>query len=250
MAGLMSIPADVRESVVQSYYPHALSVADTARSRAQSGYGIASAIATGLVAAGALGKIGQQSLLVQILGLAAVVMWVVAALLFLWAVAAPVGLVTQAQPNVSAFVGAALQLARQERDEIDRRQRFARWASTLAAFLTVMTVTVALLLSGDRASPALSVSVSDIPSGIKVVAKVEFTELPHGAEAETLITGIMPKSNATVVYYRDRSSAGSAGKVSMSADLMLKERPERIQLAYTVNRNDRVLRRERIEIPL
>jgi MFS family permease len=141
----VSIPTDVRNAVVGAYYPRALSVPDSARARAQAAYGIASAIAAALVAAGVFGNLSEAARLVQALGVAALVAWLVAAGLFLVAVSAPFEAASQTQSSVEAFVNAALEAAQTERTKIDGWQTKAGVASGLAAALTVAALVAALV---------------------------------------------------------------------------------------------------------
>lgn len=150
----MAIPTDVRNAVVGAYYPRALGIPDTARSRAQAAYGIASAIAAALVAAGVFGDLDQRSDLVQVLGIASLVGWLVAAGFFLVAVSGPFHEASATQNTVEAFVYAALEAATKERDSVDRWQRRARFAAGLAALLTVATLVAALIDTPSDAKTA------------------------------------------------------------------------------------------------
>ena len=118
----MSYPKEVRTAVSGAFYPRALAAADTARTRAQSGYTIASAVAAALVAAGILTDICDQQLPIQVLALLSIAAWVVTAILFMWSVAVPVELALPAVlPSADAFVDAVLGNARTERDELNKR---------------------------------------------------------------------------------------------------------------------------------
>jgi hypothetical protein len=131
------IPADVITAVIGAYYPRALAATDAAHSRAQAAYSIASAIAAALVAAGVFGGLSQKLLVTQILGVAALVGWLIAAGLYLIAVSAPFQGTPAQQQTPEAFVKAVLVEASSERQEIDRWQSGARVAAAIAATLTV-----------------------------------------------------------------------------------------------------------------
>jgi hypothetical protein len=72
--------------VAKAYYPRAVAAADAARTRAQAGYTIASAVAAALVAAGVFGDFEQLPTEVQVLGVVALAAWLVAAFAFMLAV--------------------------------------------------------------------------------------------------------------------------------------------------------------------
>lgn len=157
----MAIPTDVRTAVVGAYYPHALAVPDRARSRAQAAYGIASAIAAALVAAGVFGNLDQRSILVQVLGVAALVGWLLASGLYLIAVSRPFVPATANQASADAFVNAALAAAKAERDKIDHWQNAAGIVSGLAVVVTVATLIAALVETPASDSKAATVALTD-----------------------------------------------------------------------------------------
>jgi hypothetical protein len=75
--------------VVAAYWPRALAAADAARARAQAGFTVASAIATGLVAAGIFTNAAERAHAARDIGAAALALWLGAMLLFLRAIAEP-----------------------------------------------------------------------------------------------------------------------------------------------------------------
>ena len=141
----MAIPADVRSALVNAYYPRALAVPDGARSRAQAAYGISSAIAAALVAAGVFGGLDQRPALVQALGVGALVGWLLAAGLYLVAVSRPFQSAAADQSSADAFASAALTAAKTERDKVDFWQKAAAFVSGLAAIVTVIALSSALV---------------------------------------------------------------------------------------------------------
>src|SRR4051794_30312353 len=135
----MSIPKDVRDAVVIAYYGRVMTGSAGARARAQAAYGIASAIAVGVIAAGLFGGLSERPGIVQFGALAALMAWLVAAALFLHAVASPFETAVTPQQDVDVFVGRVLDVVRQERATIDNWQRRAQLASAVAAIVTVAT---------------------------------------------------------------------------------------------------------------
>ncbi len=163
----MAIPTDVRNAVVGAYYPRALAVPDGARSRAQAAYGIASAIAAALVAAGVFGNLDQRPRLVQALGVAALVAWFVAAGLYLVAVSRPFEPAGATQTTVEAFVREALAAAKIERDKVDWWQKAAGIASGVAAAVTLAALAAALV---DTPSDSRAATVALTPKALAAVA--------------------------------------------------------------------------------
>jgi hypothetical protein len=82
--------------------------------------------------------------LVQVLGVAALCFWLVAATLFLYAVSAPFHELPPEQAGAGPFVYAVLSASTQERQDVDSRARQARLASLLAAALTVAAFALAV----------------------------------------------------------------------------------------------------------
>jgi len=134
--------------VTDAYYRRAIDAPSAARNRAQAAYVIAGAVATAVVTAGAFVNLADRPTAVQITGLAAFVVWIVTAGLFMYAVAAPH--VTLSGPKEvfgpTAFISAALKGAREERDAIDRRQLVARASAGLASALTVAAVVLTVFV--------------------------------------------------------------------------------------------------------
>ena len=163
------VPQDVRKAVVDAYYPKALAVADSARSRAQAGYGVASAIAAALVAAGVFGDLDERSTLVQVLGLVALGAWLVAASFFLYAVSAPLHEAIPPQEGVEKFANAVLHAATEEQKDVDSRARVGRFASVVAAVLTVLAFGFAVF--SEVPSKASAGTVSLTAKGVEAVAE-------------------------------------------------------------------------------
>jgi hypothetical protein len=93
--------------ISSSHWPRALAAADSARARAQSGFTVASAIATALVAAGIFTDITDRANPARWVGAAALSLWLAAMLLFLLAVSTGTteAATTSAQSNEQWAVG-------------------------------------------------------------------------------------------------------------------------------------------------
>lgn len=158
------VPDAVRDAVVQAYYPRAVGIADAARARAQAAYAIASAIAAALVAAGVFGDIEDRAGVVQVLGFLALIGWIVAAGLFMVAVAAPFQAADLPdQPSREQFINATLDAASAERKKIDGWQKHAWIGSGAAAVLTVFALVAAVV--ADPASAVRPATVHLTASG-------------------------------------------------------------------------------------
>ena len=146
---------EVRRALVDAYYRRLLDQPEAARRRAQAAYVIASAVAAAVLAAGALGKLEREHEVVQVLGPCVLVAWLVTAGLFLWAVAVPYSAqLPETVKGFSEFQNTILTTSENERSAIDDRQKWARTAALIASALTVVTVVLALALSGTPAASA------------------------------------------------------------------------------------------------
>ena len=166
----MPIESEVREAVVSAYYARTMASSDAARQRAQAAYGIASALAVGIGAAGLFGDIGDRSLGVQIAAVLALMTWLIAAGLFLHTVSSPFEIQVTPQSDADAFVDEALRTIRGERKAIDRWQRRAQAASAVAALVTVLAFGAALQFTNADEQQAATVMLSR--DGVAAVSAV------------------------------------------------------------------------------
>jgi len=150
------VPADAHAALVAAYYPRALEAAEAARARAQNGWAIAIAAAGGLFGFGAVSEFADRGSLLLGLGLVTVCLWIFAALLFAWTVSSPADPEKQARSvPKEKFAETVLDLVRQERDEVYRRQRIAFFAATAALVITLVTTGVAQTTPGRTRVGAL-----------------------------------------------------------------------------------------------
>jgi hypothetical protein len=156
----MNTPKDVRDAVVSAYYARVMTSSDAARVRAQAAYGIASAIAAAVVAAGLFGDLDERPAGVQVVAVAALAAWLIAAALFLHTVSSPFDISLQPQTGEEAFVNAALDAIRSERARIDAWQRKAQLASAIAALVTVVAFVAALRTDHARAERTATVAIT------------------------------------------------------------------------------------------
>jgi hypothetical protein len=147
-------PRPAADEIARAYWPRALAAADAARARAQSGFTVASAIATGLVAAGLFTNLADRSHPARYVGAIALMFWLAAMLLFLFAVASPtpprtadpVGPTSRAE-----FVVGLLEPVERERRQVEWRQRLAVSVTGAAVILTAASFTIGTIwLAVDR----------------------------------------------------------------------------------------------------
>jgi MFS family permease len=153
LADAAPIDNRVVDEVVKNYYAAAVNSADAARTRAQNGYAIASAIAAAIVAAGLLGGIDDARSSVKVLAVLAFVAWMTVAGLFMYAVAGNVSdLNTGEKPDAASFVRAVIANVREVRAAINARSGAAQVGVVIASILTVAAVVVALIFPPDSKS--------------------------------------------------------------------------------------------------
>ena len=158
----------VASAVVGAYYPKLVSSVDAARSRAQSAYAIANALAGGLVGASLFTVFANAPTYVDALGFGAIAVWIVAAGLYVRAIASPLLQPTGDVSDKSVFVRDILKNASTERTTIDHRQRDANLASIAAVILTAASF--ALLLFGPVGTVKGTIDLT--PAGVTQVSAV------------------------------------------------------------------------------
>jgi hypothetical protein len=135
-----NVDPEVLKTIIDSYYSRGVEAADRARERAERGYTIASAIAAALVAAGVFAHLSERPTAVQVLGLTALGAWLVAAVLFIFAVAVPVSSPSETDPGwdtEAQFVEGVRKEVAGEVNTLRLRQMFAVVATVVAMLLTV-----------------------------------------------------------------------------------------------------------------
>ena len=134
---------EVVKTVIDSYYSRGVAAADRARDGSEKGYTIAGAIAAALVATGLLTNLDKRPELVQVLVLSAVGIWLVAVMLFIWAVAVPVTSAETRDPDAAGwsseadFVQGVGKEVKDELNQLRKRQKAAIFTTVLAVGLTV-----------------------------------------------------------------------------------------------------------------
>lgn len=200
--GSAPYPDAVVAAIAQAYYARATASPDTARSRAQAAFGIASAVAGGLVAAAVISKFPSAHDAVQILGVFAVAFWLTATSLYLLAVAVPVQLPESASEVVggSEFAKTVIRRALAERETVDKRQKWANGLSAVAMSVTLVTFALGIFLPGQSFYARMSVSPTPGPTSTNCLGQ------PHVITGNVVTTSLQ----STFVQIDGASVCGEA----------------------------------------
>lgn len=221
----MSTAEDVRAVVIREHYARVMANADAARTRAQAAYGIVSAIAIALMAAGLLGDVDARPPGVQALTIAALVTWLAAAALFLHAVSSPFEINPEPTSSDEALTKAVLDGVRAERTKIDSWQHRAQIAAAVAALLTLAAF-LSVLFSGNtpaRESALIALTPNGAASMQRTCGSVPSTfsgkvekpalegklveiALAPGVCGDTSVNVAIPRSAILAVAFRDPPS--------------------------------------------
>ncbi|GAA0798045.1 hypothetical protein [Spirilliplanes yamanashiensis] len=156
-------------ALANAYYTRLVGLPDQLRQRAQNAFTISGFLAAGLVGASALGTLAGVTAAARAAGVAGLVLWAVAAVLFARAVAGAVEPVTAgAQPGAQALAAAILRNVEAEYLAVERRRRAGQLAAALAAAATVTAVALGLLLPRPAAATRSLVHLT--PEGGRAVA--------------------------------------------------------------------------------
>lgn len=138
-------PQEVQTAIIAAHYPRLMASPDTVRARAQAAYAIASTIAGGLVGVSLFTNPVNFSDRVKVLGAFALLLWLAAAGLYVFAVSSRVPEVVRTTTvNSNEFTDAVITRTRQERKAIEWRLCCANTTAAAAAILTTLTFVSAL----------------------------------------------------------------------------------------------------------
>jgi hypothetical protein len=158
---------DPNEEVARAYYASVLNAGDAARTRAQVAFTVTSGIGTALVVGGVFAHIAVRPIWLQILGAAALSMWLVASFFFLRAVGSPVQTPAKSNVKPSEFLTVVLDRISEDRDAVQRLHATALWASGTALVLTFALVIGLMVQAGSSPSTGEPATVSISPSGLR-----------------------------------------------------------------------------------
>jgi len=160
----------VVQAVINAFYPAVLGSADAARTRAQNGYTIASAVAAAIVAAGVSGGFASTVLAVKILGVVALVLWLAAAAGYIYAVAGRVPSAEGIAIGPDQFTLDVVQKAREAREKVEGRASVAQYLTFAAVVATAAALGLAALFPHKSTTATAHVLLSK--SGAADVARL------------------------------------------------------------------------------
>ena len=177
-SGSGDIDDKVVDATLNAYYPAILASVDSARSRSQVAYTIASATAAALITAGVLSHIQLYSIFIQVAGGLALAAWLLAAALFM-RVSKKVEPPEQRPPRTTGetewldagpFVIRALETARETANKIDERLGGAILTVYIALALTVLSFALALAFPPKGVIKNISVDLT--PAGSRLYSQL------------------------------------------------------------------------------
>jgi hypothetical protein len=216
------------QELIKAYYPALVGSADAARARAQNGYTIAGAVAAAIVAAGVFGDFTSATTLVRVLGSVALGLWLLTALLYVYAVAGRVPWPAGPAGNVHEFSKQVARFAKEGREKVEDRTRWAQLATWAAVLVTAVAILAAVL--EPHRSTAVEANILLSPGGASAVSRlcshssnvihgsVEPESLGRSTIAITTVAGQCGSQEATLhLPTRDVVAIAQGGKVAVAA---------------------------------
>lgn len=157
------VPPEVYKTIVEAFYPRLVTQGEMVRARAQSAHGIVSAIVGVLVVTVITGKVEFAGPVARVSGLVALAMWLIAATLYVKAVASPVKDPGEAQ-SPGDLVDKVLTAVTAERNEVDSALRKANFLAVVAMTTTIVAFAALWFLPGeaDRSDGTLRLSAAGL----------------------------------------------------------------------------------------
>ncbi|TSB25710.1 hypothetical protein [Streptomyces benahoarensis] len=193
----------------EAYYAERVRSGSGARARAQAAQSTVTLFAGGIVAALTFTQLADRPLSTQLAGVGAVALWLFAAVLYLRAVAQPVGALagpSHARDRLD-LLNAVLKRADDEAAQVDRRQKHANRVAMGALAVSVLTVGLAAVggPKEEKVSGAVAVSPAYAKS-IRTVCAMKDERITGRIDKTSLAT---PFVNITVA---SRGCGGGTGK--------------------------------------
>lgn len=217
--------------LVDAYYRRIVGLPVEARARAQQAYTLSVGVALALVAAGLIGDVSSLPTAVQVLGVADVLLWIVASGFYLYAVAAdvPAPPTTKSEGDdnlgllISEWPQHVIEASEHERSTIDGRQRKANLVAAGAAAVALVAAGLAIWMPRPTASEARVGRVYLTADGRAAATAIcgrsieslygGVQKQPRGLEIRVTNCGDQPKvlalTDAQVLAVAYRSSSGS-----------------------------------------
>ncbi|HEU4426266.1 MAG TPA: hypothetical protein VFR67_27320 [Pilimelia sp.] len=205
----------VQSAVANTYYATMTGAAADARVRAQASYTIASVFSGGLATVALVANFKQAPIGVRVGALGAIVCWLVAAAVYLWAVGrGPSEVSVDFDKYPDEFVETALKAATADRTRIEKNTRWGRRIALLAAASTLAVIALALLLpTGARPRP---VRVA-LPADARNLVLQVCPRLPAVPSAVVSVPAA-PANTVEVVF--DQATCGQRVRVLLPATLV------------------------------
>jgi len=186
-------PSSVIQGIVNAYYPKVVTSPDSARNRAQAGFGIASAIATALIGLSIFADFKDFPWFVQMLGILSLAAWLLAAGFYTRAVAAPVQPPELTDsPTTFDFANGVIRGAISERRLVDGRQDLARGLGAAAAVLTLLTLVLAVYVGPKQEVFSAEVILSSTAlDGLRKACESRPTRVLGKVETESLAKDVI-----------------------------------------------------------
>lgn len=188
--------------VTEAYYSQRVQSGFNARVRAQAAQSTITLFAGGLIAALTVTTLADRGKVTQIVAIVTVGLWLLAALLYMRAVAFPV--VDLPGPNYvtsrEALIRSVLEKANDEAEEIDKRQGHANWVAAAAVAMSVLTFALGVLVGPEKESAPGTVILEPSYRNTLTMLCGEKTDRVEGMVAKdslgTLFVEVKPTKNA------------------------------------------------------
>ncbi|GAA4920000.1 hypothetical protein HD597_006073 [Nonomuraea thailandensis] len=148
----------VVDAVGGAYYEGRVRSGTSARTRAQTAGSTITLFAGGLVAALTFTALAGHPLATRAAGVFSVLLWLCAAMLYVWAISLPVHQLVKIREATDAddFVAKVLHKADIETDEVDKRQKWATRTAIAALSLSALTFALAVLVGpAEKSVPGM-----------------------------------------------------------------------------------------------
>ncbi|MGK5551624.1 hypothetical protein ACSNOI_08410 [Actinomadura kijaniata] len=180
----------VVDAISEAYYSERVRSGNSARTRAQTAQSTITLFAGGLIAALTFAALASHPLLTRAASVAAVSAWLLAAVLYVWAIASPVRQLVKIREatDIDDFVEKVLQKADIETYEVDKRQAWATKAAVAALVLSVLTFALAVILGPEeKATPGVVVLDQKSPASIVGTCQLSPQNVISGTIKETTL---------------------------------------------------------------
>ncbi|MFI6788879.1 hypothetical protein ACIBG4_16280 [Nonomuraea sp. NPDC050383] len=197
----------VVDAVGGAYYSERVRSGSSARTRAQTAQSTITLFAGGLVAALTFTALASHPLVTRAVGVAAVGLWLCAAMMYVWAISLPVHQLVKIREatDVDDFVAKVLQKADIETEEIDERQKWATRMAAGALGLSALTFGLAVLV-GPAEKTVPGVVIVEQKDLMSMAGACRFP--PHNAIEGTIKEATLTTAFVEIAVKRDTCAPG------------------------------------------